>query len=195
MNGSAPFVYRGNRKHVHVADILNKTLVSLYGDGNTTQLDYSIKQPCTVEEISLMQAADATQADHMRALAIFHDAQHDLLVLPAGGPVTQRVPCDEVEFISQCTFGELSGKAFVSFTHREGRSVVRDCVSSFKYLLTEHVVKQKQTFLFANLKLQTTKLSSVSIQFERLFAKRYYEGKIFDCGQAVGTIFYTAGSH
>ena len=25
--------------------------------------------------------------------------------------------------------------------------------------------------------------------------KRYYEGKIFDCGQAVGTIFSTAGSH
>lgn len=195
MNSSAPFVYRGKRSHVLAADILSEILVSLYGNCITKNLDYSAKQVCTVEGFNLMQATDATQADQMRALGLFRDAQHDLLVLPAGGPVTQRVPCDEADFMAQCTLGQMDEKPMVSFTPKAGRSLLRDSVSSFKHLLIESVVKQKQSFLFANLKLQTTQLSSISIQFERLFAKRYYEGKIFDCGQPVGTIFFTAGSH
>lgn len=188
----APFVFRGKRNYVLGADILNAVLHGFYGHTKTHELDYVVKRPCTTSSYRLVAREDATPSEEIQAIAQLRDIHHHVLIMPEGAPVTERMPCLEKEMATYFSYNtKLPNKPIVHVDKLyKGEPFTKTCVAAFKYLLNVCVFHEQRQYLFVRLRLETTDISEFSIQFERIFAKRFFEATISVQGKPCGQIFF-----
>lgn len=191
MNES-PFIFRGKRNYVLGADVLDAVLCDLYGNTKTCDLDYVVKHPCTTQGYRLLERAVATPQDEMLAMAQLHDEKHNVLIMSAGNLVNERTDCTESAMAEYFSYDRQNPEKPVVHVSQllDGTPFSRTCVAAFKYLLNACVVPEPRKYLFARLRLKTTDISCFSIQFQRIFAKTFFEGSVMVQGQPCGQIFF-----
>ena len=188
----SPFIFRGKRNYVLGADVLDAVLFDFYGSSKTRDLDYLVKYPCKTQGYRLLERASATQLEEMRAMAQLRDENHNVLIMPAGNPVTERCDCTETGMATYFTYDRQNPEKPIVHVSQllTETPFSRTCVAAFKYLLNTCVVLEPRQYLCARLRLKTTDISCFSIQFQRIFAKTFFEGSILIQGQPCGQIFF-----
>ncbi len=188
------FVYRGNRDYVLGADVLDAVLAQLYGKKPRPEhVDYQVRKPCHCESFRLAERKEAK--DEENALALYQDKGHDLVILPAGAEVKKRVPCIETQLEPLYQFALQAEFPSVAVADLPKHiSLCHALVPSFKCLLQRVFPPQPSMpthYLFARLLLHRMDFCAFSIRFERMFATRYFEGKILVENSPVGFLYFS----